>query len=198
MAESPITGALVDLARAKSYMQRAGTTVDDDRLAEFLNYVTGQAESYTKRRLLSRTYVGSTALVHDGTGCDEIRVLEYPVTSVTAIRRRLTGATTEALNITGLRLRYGRFIWLENDRFTSGDANIEIDCIAGYIQASHESEIKALQGAALRWIQVLYQDYQEGLGRGVTVNVGTGSISMIDAEMPKDVKGVFDQFKRFP
>lgn len=197
--ESAITGALVDQTRAVNYLQRTGASVPQehlDRISEFINYVTGEAERYTSRKLLSRAY---TVYVIDGNGCNEIRAPEYPVTAVSAIRRRLDPTNaTQALVITDLRLPVnGTFIWLPRDTFTCGRANIELDFTAGYESTDHPAEVKALQGAALRWIQVLYNDYKDMIGRGSSLNVANLTVSMIDSPIPKDVKQVFDMFKRW-
>lgn len=202
--ETAITGALVDQTRAVNYLQRTGASVPAehlDRISEFINYVTGEAERYTARRLLSRAYsaAGSGVLVVDGNNCNEIRAPEYPVTGVTSIKRRLSDGTTQTLDITILRLpNEGRYIWLGRDYFTCGRANIELDIVAGYVATTHAADVKALQAAALRWIQVLYQDYDKAIGRGQSIAIGNLSISEIDTAMPKDVEAVFRRFSRLP
>lgn len=200
MAESLITGALVDLARAKQYLQQPPVGADpdtspDEMITQMINYATGQIRAHCGRQLLSGTL---TAQLHNGTGCNELRTREYPIVSVSAIVERLKdpAGTTRTLTITGLLIEGERTIRLPADTFTKGDQNIAITYVAGYASPARDHEIKAIQGAALRWIQVMWQDQSHGVGRGVTFGVGGESANLIDTPMPKDVALALAPFRR--
>jgi hypothetical protein len=192
---------LVGLTQVKSYLKRlsAPDTTYDDMLNRMIDYATGQIEKYCARRFVSRVYATTAALLHDGDGTQRLRVREWPVTTLTAVRERYQdGVTaTRTLNITGAEIeRNGRVIYLPLDGFPEGDQNIEVDCTAGYLAGKHDAEIKALEAAALRWIQVMWQDQEHGIGRGTGISAGGESISFIDQPMPKDVERALLPFVR--
>ena len=199
MAEALITGALVDLPRAKQYLQRpkdggALNTADDEMITQGINYVTGQIRSYCGRtQLISGTV---TAQLHNGTGTNELRTREYPVVSVSAVTEVIEdGATsTRALTITGLLVKGERTILLPLDTFTKGFQNIRITYVAGY--ASNSADQKAIQGATLRLLQVWWQDYEHAIGRGVAFGVGGQSANLIETAIPKDIERALSPYRR--
>ena len=199
MAEALITGALVDLARAKQYLQRpkdggAVNTENDEMITQGINYVTGQIRAYCGRtQLISGTV---TNQLHNGSGTNELRTREYPVVSVSAITEVLEdgAATTRALTISPIILKAERTIVLPLDTFTKGFQNIRITYVAGY--GSNSADQKALQGATLRLLQVWWQDYEHAIGRGVAFGVGGQSANLIETAIPKDIERALSPYRR--
>lgn len=195
--------ALISLAQAKLYLKRDETTDDDEKIADFVDLVSAAIESYTHRKLLARTYDGTAnnepTMILSGRGSKEIAVREYPVTSVSEIVERYAdGATTRTLSLTGMRLLHGgRRIWLPYDEFPAGQNNVEVKCVAGYAEATHPSDVRTLRLAAMRYLQVVWQDYELALGRGQTLSVGGESVAVLPDELPKDVKMMLRPFERW-
>lgn len=205
--ETLLAEALLTLEEAKLYLNRvlddggvaivptALTVQDDELIVRMINYVTGQAELHTARKLKSRTYdVTNGYLYAEGEGSGEVDASEYPVTAVTAVEEMdSAGAVGRALNISGIRLDGGGLIRLPSDSFADGALH-RIAGTAGIVPGT--AQWKAITGAALRWLEVMYQDQRNHFGRGATISVGAESITPIDTPMPKDVARVFDKLRR--
>jgi uncharacterized phiE125 gp8 family phage protein len=196
------TRCLVTLDEARDYLKRTNTD-DDDAIAIFADIATANVESYTKRKLKSRTYDGGAnnepKMVLNGRGSSEIALREFPVTSISAATVLYDdGVTTRSLNITGYRLLHGgRRVLLPYDSFDPGQANITITCVAGYLAGTHDADLTVLKSATLRWLQVLWQDKDMGVGRGANISVGGESLSFIGDALPKDIALALRPFERW-
>jgi hypothetical protein len=194
--------SLVTLDEVRDYMKRSNTDLDATD-AQMADWITAAVESYTQRKLVSRIYDGGVnnepKMILSGRGSHEIACREYPVTAVTAIAVRYDdGTTTRALNITGLRLLHGgRRIALPYDSFDVGQNNIEVSCTCGYLSGSHDSELRTLKLACLRWLQVASQDRDMAVGRGANISVGGESLSFIGDAMPRDIVTMLRPFERW-
>lgn len=187
--------ALLTLEEAQVYLRRADAAVADV-IARGINYVTGAAEQYCARRLKRRAYAGATALVADGTGDNWVVLPEWPADVPTAARQVLGDGTTEAVDLTGARVASDGVLYAYGVRFASGSRNYEFDVVAGYDATDHPGEWKALVAAALRWLQVWFQDHQNALGRGQNLSVGPESVSLALDPIPPDVKLALRPFRR--
>lgn len=145
---------------------------------------------------------GSEPLIAAGADTDVLQAPEFPVHEVWAIRRRLDDGTTEAVDITGLRIdrATGRLL-LPGTLWTEGDGNYEIDCLAGYrtpsgLARGDREDVDALKGAYHRLAQAIYQDQQGAKGRKVTTALNPSSVTIEGFRMPDDVKDVLDRYVR--
>lgn len=218
MTETLATYSFVTLADAKAYLSRGSVTVDDDPLAILVNVVAAALETECQRRLHTRDYNNTTGeMVLDaddgglvdrysragqyggfslGGGIAELTALEWPVTAVAGLREVDTTGTSRTVTVTGWREIASGVIYLPNDSVSAGYANLFLSCTAGYDAALHPREFQTLRMAQLRWIQVAFQDFYNGTGRGTGMNVGGDSISLIDQAIPKDVARMLAPFKR--
>lgn len=194
--------ALCSLEEGRAYL-KIETADHDAWLAAMIDMVTGSAEVYTKRKLITRVYDGASghepAMVLNGTGARDISLREFPCTAVTeATELYEDGTTTRTMDLTGARLIMGgRRLWLPYDSFPRGQANILLKCTAGYVSGVHDSELRTLKLAALRMLQVSWQDYELALGRGTTIGVGNESVSVLATDLPEDVKTLLRPFERW-
>jgi hypothetical protein len=129
---------------------------------------------------------------------NEILIPEYPCTAVSAARVRVYGGSTQTIDTSVSRIVGGRFLWLERDAFPCGEANIELDVTCGYVAGVHDSEISALRHLALRWLEMLWMDSKNPVGRYTAVAVPGASATVMDIDMPKDVARALQPFVRFP
>jgi hypothetical protein len=192
---------LVTLDEARDYLKRT-TTDDDDQIALYADLTTGLIENYTKRKLVSRTYDGigtnEPKMVLSGRGLSEISLREFPVTSVSAATAKDDFGTVRTLTLTNHRLLHGgRRLWLPSDSFDVGQSNIEVTCVCGYLAGVHDSELRALKAACLRWLQVIWQDRDLAVGRGANIAVGGESLSFIGDALPKDIVLMLRPFERW-
>lgn len=193
--------ALCTLDDAKTYLKR----VTDDQVEivkGLINEATAVIEMYCRRRLKSRTYNGTggnpPAWWVDGSGTAEVLTPEWPVTGVTTARYKsgdLAG-TLVALDITQWYERPNGILVLPFQGFPKGIQNIELTVTAGYLAGIHDRELLALKLAIKRVLQVNWQDWDQGVGRGTGFNVAGQSVSLIDNDLPKDVKRILAPFER--
>ena len=194
MAETLLVQALLTLEEAKVYLKRT-TTTDDEVITRLINYATGQIEQFTDRQLKLRTYTGGGAIRFSGRGVNEVAFPQFPISTVDMIEvLDGTGAVIRELNITGWRASARGMLYLPNDGFERGYLNHVYTGAAGISTSS--AEWKALTGICLRWVQVMFQDWHNGIGRGVAMTVGGNSVSLIDAPMPKDIRSALLPFAR--
>lgn len=193
MPEALIASAIPTLPEAKAYLARASITVDDDPLAVAVNGVAGQVEIYCHRKLKSRAYAPMTV---SGSASATVVLPQWPITAFSAAAELSTTGAARTINIAGWRVSTRGVLWLPNDVFGKGFRNIELTCTAGYTFAAHPEEWDALRLASLRWIQSVFLDQQNGVGRGTGFSAGGESVSLIDVAVPKDVAFILDRFLR--
>ncbi|MEY2849601.1 MAG: hypothetical protein RI885_2268 [Actinomycetota bacterium] len=193
MAETLLTEALLSVDEAEVYLKITPGTATE-LLTRLINYVTGQFELHTLRHLKTRAYSGNAMLV-DGEGTNEIDAKEWPVTLLSAIKElALDGTVLRTLNISGARISAAGTIYLMNDVLAEGSLNHQLELTAGYVATS--ADWKAITGAALRYLQFMYVDQANVIGRGATISVGGESTSLPDIAMPKDVLRALAPFVR--
>src|SRR3990172_3603581 len=190
-----LAAALTDTESARDYL-RLDDDTNDPAVIQLVNEATGRIERYCMRKLRSRTYGGATVLVVSGDDTDLAVCPEYPVTTLTSIKARDSSGGLAALSITGARLSRKGIIQLPNDVFPSGSYNVEIECVAGYLAGTHDSELADLERACRRLVQVGWQDYLNKVGRGTGFDLQGMRLNLIDAELPKDVAGILDGHRR--
>lgn len=189
--------ALTDVESARDYL---GLTSNDDDawITVIVNEATALLERRTRRKLKSRAYDGMQAplLLLDGDGSNSIVVPEYPVTAISSARYRDVNDVYTAIVITSARLYESGIVELPQDFFPKGSLNIELKVTAGFTPATHSSELAALENAAKRIVQVVYQDWRLKLGRGTGLTVEGLSLNLINRALPYDVESVIDNFAR--
>lgn len=195
--------ALVTLDDARDYLKREDGE-EDVRIVETINRVSAAIETYCRRKLVSRIYDSTSevaghepTMLLSGRGDHEVLLREYPLTALAGVVHRYDdGTTTKTLTTTGWRIVPGHALFLPYDAFPIGRRNIEVRCTAGYLAGTHDAELDTLRLAALRWIQIAWQDRDLGIGRGTNFSVGSQSVSLIPDAIPKDVASLLRPFER--
>lgn len=195
--------ALVTLEEAKDYLKRESGD-DDLVVADCINRVSAAIETYCRRKLVSRTFDSASSvpgheptMLLSGRGDHEVLLREYPLTTLSGIVHRYEdGTNILTLNTTGWRIVPGHALFLPYSAFPVGRRNIEVRCVAGYLAGTHDAELDTLRLAALRWVQIAYQDRDLSIGRGTNFAVGSQSVSLIPDAIPKDVASLLRPFER--
>ena len=195
---SLLAEALVTLAEAKSYLRIDGSS-EDTLLETLINGSTHQLETYTGRKLKSRTY---TAEDYDGTGTPELILREYPVSSVASVnmdRLRQFGAGTavslELLTVSGDE---GRLTFtpgyvssgLGIARFLTGTKVVRITYTAGYATVPDDLKL-----ACLKVVAIHFAHSREGADGVVSESIGGRSIVWVDG-LPKTVTDMLMHYRR--
>jgi len=200
---APSKYALLTLEEGRDYLKiDEPSSGDDDRICMFIDWVTAAIERWTARKLVSRTYDAGAGnppkMVLSGKGSDEIAFREVPVTACSAMVRVLDDGTTMNVDLTGARLLHGgRRLWAPRDFFVEGQSNYQATCVAGYLEGTHDTELRTLKLAACRYLQVVWQDRSLAVGRGANIAVGGESVSFIEQPMPKDIVQLLRPFERW-
>lgn len=190
----PLTEALVSLSEAKAYLKLANSA-NDAMVTELIDHASGQIAMHAGRRLKSATYSGSTALIANGTGKHWIYCPEYPVTTWTGGEViEDDGVTLTTLDDTGVRINSRGRIYLPAGPFPKGSANIKLSVTAGILAGT--PEWKALQGAALRLIQVMWEDQQTSAARKQSLTVDGQTLTFASYRMPADIRDALAPFVR--
>ena len=167
----------------------------DALLVRLIDRASARCNTHCGRRLKSTTYAAATALVLNGDGTHEIIVPEFPVTALASVKQRLSDGSSQPLDISGARFD-ANLIYLPNSIAPSGTLNIVVECTAGYLTGTHVYELTGLEDACVAIVRIAWQDYQTQIGRGVEANVAGGSIRMIDAPLPLNIRGMLDPYRR--
>jgi hypothetical protein len=169
-------------------------SVDSDAAATMNNAATAPGDPVTLT-------AGSEPLVEDGTGKRTLYCSEFPLTELFAARSIANDGTETALDIAGYRLdrKLGLLI-LTADGFPQGDANVELECRAGYRAPSAtergDDEWATLQWACHRLMLCLFKDQSDKLGRAVSQQIGAASVTLTDFRPPADVVNMLAPFRR--
>jgi hypothetical protein len=163
------TYALIDLEEAKDILEIKGhnENVEVERLIDGVTY---DVESFIDRKRLTRTY---TAERYNGTGLAQLRLRQYPVTSVTSVDF-LSGVSTSGLtwdskDITNLvaldtvqdNEARGTLYWYDTG-FPVGILNVRITYVAGYATVPHNIQL-AVRGL-LAWFRRQQDRHAVGIG----------------------------------
>lgn len=145
---------------------------------------------------------GSALALMDGTGKNEMRLPDHPVSEVYSAAWVDGAGTATALVTTGARLdpETGLYI-LPSDVFPEGRRNIQLGFKAGYVEPSgsdrgHWGEWATLQRIFLRVSKVFFEDERLRGGRIVSESVAQSSASLPDFKMPADVIEAIQPFVR--
>jgi hypothetical protein len=183
--ETILGTALVTLEEAQVYLKRPSGT-EDEIITRLINYCTAKIEQHTRRHLKTTAYTSTTKMVMNGSGDSSIECLEYPVTALAGAERLIDDVSTwQALDITGARFSSRGLIYLPRDFFPKGFRNVRLDVTAGILTSS--VEWKGLVVLTLRYVQVAYQDYHLGRGRGTSIGAAGETVNLIDKPIPPDI-----------
>jgi len=144
---------------------------------------------------------GSEPLVQDGSGKRTLYALEQPLVDLYAARWIGADNVETAVDLTGYRIDpEAGLILLAYDVFPRGQANIELDCRAGYRAATATDrghpEWAVLQWACHRLAACLFRDQADALGRAVSQQLGAMSTSVPDFDPPRDVVSALVPYRR--
>ena len=145
---------------------------------------------------------GSAPLVLDGNGKRAIYLPERPVDEVFAARAIASDGTETDIDVTGCRLdqETGLLMLTSGDFFPRGDANIEVECRAGYqapsSTAAGHPEWPQLQWVCHRLAQCFFQDWKNALGRVADKSLGNATFRFVDFDPPKDITNALQPFVR--
>ena len=160
-----LAGALVDLETAYDYL-RQPPPEHKPRVVEAINRATLLMESRCRRRLLSRSYTGATALRVNGTGADRLYLPEWPPTAVASASDVRDGVTT-VLDLTDAVFDEAGLLVLSADHFPSGTLNISVAATCGYLAGTHDDVLADLRGWCCEIATIFYQDWAASTGRAV-------------------------------
>lgn len=169
---------------------------------DFASAVISAPATATTSAPISAALRGHGPLVANGSAAfdaNELTMGQAPITEVVSVKSLDDDGTRSAIDITGYRTRGTMGIsvlLLPNGVLPLGQMNVEVECVAGYSGLRHQSELDALQHACHRMVQVMWQDYEQAIGRGSDVTVQGFGVNFIDSAMPKDVADIVDRFRR--
>lgn len=199
--------ALTSEANARDYLLKV-TTDKEPVLRLLINAVSAAIERYTFRKLVSRRYLitggDAPAFRLDGgihgdlKSPSRLTLPEWPVTSFTSASYLMgdSSGTTVALNIGQAKIAPGGVIELVLDFFPRGFQNIIVEATCGYLAGTHDADLAVLEMACLRWLQVVWIDYAQGVGRGTNFSVGGSTVNLAQNPIPPDVAAMLDPYVR--
>jgi hypothetical protein len=143
---------------------------------------------------LAATFTGLGPLMLHGTGEAVIVAPEGPVTEIISAGS-ISDSVLTSIDYSSIGLG-GRLLRLTDSVWPWGSYNIQLAVQAGYVPGIHDSDLDVLEHCCLRLVQVMYQDFEDRIGRGSDITVQGAAIQFIDSAMPKDIAGSIDTFKR--
>jgi hypothetical protein len=161
-------------------------------------------ESFIDRKILTRSYSEER---YNGTGLAQLRLRQYPVTSVTSVdflqSVTTAGITWESKDITNLialdtvqdNEARGTLYWYDTG-FPVGILNVRVTYVAGYATVPHNIQL-AVRGL-LAWYRKQQDRHTAGLGSRSYAGQSEvmGVLAMMNMAMPGDVVALLEPFKR--
>lgn len=185
--------ALTSLQTAKVYLGiDLAKTANDIKITQFINSASWFCNSYTQRKLLSRTLTE----YYSGDGTSELFTLNYPISSITTVHDDLdrsygsdTLITATDLVIMPNDLAYK--IVYDGGVFNVGIRNIKAVYVAGYATIPYDLEEACLQIIGLFWNNV-----DKGWLGIIQQSLADGSINIESTYIPKSAMQILDHYKK--
>jgi len=187
------TNALVDVDTAREYL---GVKETDERrlptIKQCINGASGFCNSYTKRKLLSR----SLTEYYSGGGVEMIMLNNYPCTTLTSVYddlNRVYGADT-LITLTNLVVMPTDLLYTiiyDGNVFGDGLKNVKITYTAGYSSVPYD-----LQQACLGMVGLYFHHTDEKMLAVQSRSVGDGSVTVNTDKVPKWVEDILNGYKR--
>lgn len=135
-------------------------------------------------------------------GYQILQVPEYPVQALHSVSYRDAAGALTAVDITGARIdrNTGRVV-LPVGYLPSGDQNIEIECVAGYLPP-RAGRIQGFNGwhdlawAQARMVKIGWSDFLKGFGRTANIQFGEVNEFINDYRWPADIDECFKRHRR--
>lgn len=201
-------GALVDVGLARSFLDMREATPEDVQLLCFdINAASAEIETRLARRMKSRTYAGTKALVLRGSpssGNSGIFVSsgtfvspEWPVTAVASIKWYDSLMVATTVDLTGVRF-FRNLIETPADG-APRNTRVELSVTAGYLAGyddEHDTVLADLADICLRLVQIKRQDRERKVGRGIELHTSQGGVSLKATTMPPDLVSRLAPYRR--
>ena len=183
--------SLTTLAEVKAWVQiETLTTTWDTILEKFIDSVSWQFNSFTKRRLKARDLTE----YYEGDGSCKFMSPEYPVNSITSLHidsERSYGDDTLIDSDTYTFNKEG-FITLDSSTFSDSPQAIKLVYNVGYTVIPHDLVVAVLD--QIKWLLKRHRGNQEGISTETTIN---GSITITEAgEILKTAHDVLLRYRR--
>ena len=181
--------ATADLAE---FVQSTGSTGDHGKLNDIINYVSMRFENETGRKLKSRDYTE----VYDGNGANALYLNNYPIAStditITIDAARAFDDTGDEVTATDVMLTTENgLVRLDDDTFSAGRGNVQVEYTAGYSTASEF----ALTFAAKELGSLMWQRMRQKEAIGVRTESFEGHSVTYENDLPWSVKKVLDIYR---
>jgi len=193
----PVTlsaAALIDFATFQLAFPATGND-EQDRIHMLINQASARIESYTGRRLKSRTYAGASALVLDGTGTGVLILPHRPIVSITHLyvdSSRIFASDSEILAASFSVDSEAGMIRLYSGSFPDALDAIKIECVAGFA-TTHEA-FPVLETACLELVKWMQSRYAGFIGKRTETNADGLNIGF-EIDIPSNVKAMVDPFR---
>ena len=184
--------SLVTLDQVNGFL----STTPDTALTYLLNFYINSASwlcnTRTKRLLKSR----SLTEYYSGDNTNTILVNNYPITTITAVyidstRTFDSDTLIDSDNLVYMPDKLANQLIYDNNIFTLGIRNIEVQYIAGYVVIPYD-----LQQACLEIIAYFYLNTEEKRFGVESRNIGDGSVTIDTFNIPKSASDTLVRYKR--
>lgn len=193
--------SLVTLANYKAYL-KIGDTSQDTNLTVLQSAVEKRIKNFLNRDLESATY---TDEYYTGKGTNKMVLRQYPITSVTTIKRYdgISGSSEVWTTLVALT-DYDRlvldteacYINLDNGQFESGvDNNYKITYVAGYSSIPDDIQMACKELLKVTWDNSPINQNRLGF-LSASSNAGSGSENLnIDPEIENKILKKIEHYK---
>jgi uncharacterized phiE125 gp8 family phage protein len=180
MAAYDLTG----LDNVKAYLGLA-TSNDDVLLARLITAISGYAQQWMGRAILSSTYNE----VRNGSGSRLMAFANYPVTAVSSLKVD-TNVIQPAADVVSPGYRFdGRLLYVNGGCFNKGIANVEVSYTAGYATVPAELEQAVIELVAMRYRE------RDRIGHQ-SKSLGGETVSFIVKDFPDSVRTILTNYKK--
>lgn len=198
--------ALCTLDDAKAYLKRS-TDDDDPMITALVNEASAVIGRYCQRHLKSQLHDGATGnqppFIVRGSGTSKQVLPEWPLTALTsveyasdpALATPTSSAGWAALSTIGWFEDGSGVLLLPNDVFPKNGL-VRVKATCGYVSGVHDHHLMTLRAACKRMVQIMYQDWDSGIGRGTGFSVAGQAVNLVDHAIPKDVESMLAPYVR--
>jgi len=167
--------SLTTLAEVKTWVQIESITTTWDKILEkFIDSVSWQFNSFTKRRLKARDLTE----YYEGNGTCKFMSPEYPINSIASLHidsGRDYGDDT-LIDAEAYTFTKDGFIILDSSTFSNSPKAIKLVYNVGYITIPSDLEVAVLD--QIKWLLKRHRGNQEGITTETTIN---GSVTVTEA-----------------
>ena len=176
---------LTTLANVKAWLGQPAPLPDDAALALLITGVSGMAEAYLNRTVLSTVYTETSS----GRGAPIMVLRNHPITSVTSvIIDDVAALPATNTTMTGWRLVNDAIVLNSGQAFNIGLANVTVVYTAGYATVPFAIERAVIETVALRWKE------RDRIGHQ-SKSLGGETVSFFTGELPASAKLALGQYK---